>query len=328
MNVYIITEGGKNIGFGHITRCKSIYQAFRERNINPLFIVNGDQSVTDLIDDTNYKIFNWISEKDELYRLLENSDIAIIDSYLASYGTYKNISNLTRTPVYIDDNNRLEYPSGTVVNGSIYAEELDYPENENINYLLGIKYFPLRKAFWNVPKKKINSEIESIMITFGGDDLRELTPQVIKIARHSVPNVNINVVIGKGFSEKNIVKIKNKENENIRLNYNLSAKDMKNLMIESDIAISGCGQTLYELAATGTPTIGIGIAENQMNNITSWVDKGFIEYAGFWNDQVLEDKLQEKINILSKYKQRNKKYVIGKENISGNNSINIVNCLI
>ena len=32
MNVFIITEGTKNTGFGHITRCLSLYQAFEERN--------------------------------------------------------------------------------------------------------------------------------------------------------------------------------------------------------------------------------------------------------------------------------------------------------
>jgi spore coat polysaccharide biosynthesis predicted glycosyltransferase SpsG len=30
MNVVILTEGGKNIGFGHVARCSSIYQAFEQ----------------------------------------------------------------------------------------------------------------------------------------------------------------------------------------------------------------------------------------------------------------------------------------------------------
>ena len=40
MNVIILTEGGKDYGFGHVARCSSIYQAFRKFCITPQFIVN------------------------------------------------------------------------------------------------------------------------------------------------------------------------------------------------------------------------------------------------------------------------------------------------
>ena len=48
VNVFILTEGGKNIGFGHITRCTSIYEAFDEIDIPPQFIVNGDGDIENL----------------------------------------------------------------------------------------------------------------------------------------------------------------------------------------------------------------------------------------------------------------------------------------
>ena len=32
MKVFILTESGKNMGFGHITRCLSFYQAFEEKD--------------------------------------------------------------------------------------------------------------------------------------------------------------------------------------------------------------------------------------------------------------------------------------------------------
>jgi len=41
LKAFIITEGSKNIGFGHITRCISLYQAFEERGIIPEFIINN-----------------------------------------------------------------------------------------------------------------------------------------------------------------------------------------------------------------------------------------------------------------------------------------------
>jgi hypothetical protein len=69
MDVLILTEGGKNTGFGHIIRCISIYQAFEECGINPVLIINGDESyyrehvVTYLLENTEE--FNLVIERAE-----------------------------------------------------------------------------------------------------------------------------------------------------------------------------------------------------------------------------------------------------------------------
>ena len=42
MKVFIITEGGKDIGFGHITRCFSLYQAFEEKYFKVYSIKSGN----------------------------------------------------------------------------------------------------------------------------------------------------------------------------------------------------------------------------------------------------------------------------------------------
>ena len=92
MKVIILTEGGKNIGFGHITRCSALYQAFEEKGIIPEFIVNGDDSILDLLSDKRHQIFNWIEKKEYLFDYIKNADIVIIDSYLAEKDIYERIS--------------------------------------------------------------------------------------------------------------------------------------------------------------------------------------------------------------------------------------------
>ena len=52
-DVLILTEGGKDLGFGHITRCMAIYQAIEEIANSPEFIVNGDETIHDLLKDKN-----------------------------------------------------------------------------------------------------------------------------------------------------------------------------------------------------------------------------------------------------------------------------------
>jgi len=326
LEVIILTEGGENIGFGHITRCLSLYQAFEEKGIIPEFIVNGDKSILGLLSDKRYRIFNWVKEKEYLFNYIENADIVIIDSYLAKRDIYNRISKLVKVPVYIDDSKRLNYPKGIVVNGSIYAEELDYPKNNEITYLLGMKYALLRKEFWEVPKKEIKEEIESVMVTFGGNDMCNMTPRILKLLIEQFPGLKKNVVIGKSF--KNIREIENLKDNNTKLFYHPDAETMKNIMLESDIAISAAGQTLYELARIGVPTIAIAITDNQINNIKGWAKTGFIEYAGWWNGKNILNNINnclDKIKCFQLRKEKNLKEIL---HIDRKGSLRIVESIL
>jgi len=324
--VFILTEGGKNIGFGHITRCISLYQAFKEKGIIPEFIVNGDNSILNLLSDKKHQMFNWIKQKGYLFEHIKNADIVIIDSYLATKDIYDKISDLVKVPVYLDDNKRINYPKGIVVNGSIYAEQLDYPQNDGITYLLGTKYTPLRKEFWDVPEKEIKKEVESVMVTFGGDDMRNMTPKFLKLLIEEFPELKKNVIIGKSF--KNVKEIEKLKDNKTKLYYSANAETMKNIMLESDIVISAAGQTTYELAATMAPTIGIGVADNQMTNIKGWVETGFLEFAGWWNSEKIKDNMISIMKFYKEYENRCKKFEIARDSISRNGAENIIKVIL
>ena len=81
--------------------------------------------------------------------------------------------------VCIDDNIRLNYPQSIVVNVSLNSNEMNYPKNKNIKYLLGTKYTILRREFWSETNKKIKKNIKNIMVTFGGYDKNNLTSLVL-----------------------------------------------------------------------------------------------------------------------------------------------------
>ena len=277
MNVFILTEGSKNIGFGHITRCLSIYQAFKEKGIIPKLIVNGDESVKDLLRGTKHIFLKWHVDQTNLSKLIISADIALIDSYIADHDIYQRIAETIKVPVYIDDNSRINYPGGIVFNGTIFAEDIiRYPENDKITYLLGSKYTPLRREFWHVPAKKIRKRLKNIMITFGGDDYRNMTPAVLKLLAERYPMLIKRIIIGKGFQD--IKEIELLKDDKTELIFYPESEVMKSTMIESDIAISAAGQTLYELAKVGTPTIAVAVVKNQLNNVKGWQEAGFIEY--------------------------------------------------
>ena len=103
--VVIFTEGGDNIGFGHITRCSALYEELLERKIETVFVVYG-KNIEDILKEKNYINQDW-KDKEFLQNFLKKDDYVIIDSYLADLDIYEYISSNTSKCMYIDDNNKL-----------------------------------------------------------------------------------------------------------------------------------------------------------------------------------------------------------------------------
>lgn len=311
MQVFILTEGGKNKGFGHVVRCSSLYHAFELKNISPKFFINGDESIFPLLTEVDFSLKNWLNELPQF----NSSDIVIIDSYLANEELYKDIFSITQFIVSFDDNNRINYPGGIVINGNVLSEDINYNLENNIKYLLGSKYSCLRKEFWEINPIKINKTIENILVTLGGDDIRNLTPNILKLINEKFPQIKKTVIIGSSF--RNIHEIENECDKKTQLIYFPDSKEMLDAMINADIAISAGGQTTYEFARIGLPSIAISIAENQTDSILNWERLGFLEYAGLWDDKNLLYNLFDKINKLFNFECRKKKHYAGISIIDG-----------
>lgn len=304
MNVIILTEGGKNYGFGHVARCSSIYQAFRKFCITPQFIVNGDKSIDAILQNINYAIYDWQNME------FADDDIVIIDSYHAPLEFYQKIAKTTALAIYIDDNNRIDYPDGTVVNGTILAT------TRRKDALYGSKYIPLRQDFWNTKIIDVNDEIKNVLITLGGNDLRNLTPKILNLLKNE--DFAKKVIIGNSFD--NVGEIEEFDDELI---YSPDSRQMLEAMESTDLAISSAGQTLYELARVGVPTIAVGVVDNQINNIQNWQKQGFIEFAGFWDDDNLEENILAKLELLKDSALRKEKQNMGVSAVDGKGSIRI-----
>jgi len=291
MKVAIITEGFQGTGYGHLTRCLSIYQAFEEKGIQPLYIANCDEDGKKFIPDVNLMQINWIEQSEELIDIITNFDIAVIDSYLASIEIYEEIFNTVKEVIYIDDYIRLNYPPGIIVNGTIGAENLRYKKNEKHEYLLGIEYMPLRKEFWDVEiPKRNNIELKDILITFGAQDFRNLTPKVLEFLYNEFPKMNYHVVISNSFKPK-------LERNNITYYNSLNAEGMLNVMLKSDLAVTAAGQTTYELSRVGLPTVAIGVVDNQKFNLMGWLASGFIKDEIWFGDIHLLEKVERNIEL-------------------------------
>lgn len=89
MKISILTEGSSIVGFGHVTRCLSLLQAFQAKDLTVQLIVNGDYSIESLLVNVDYIILDWINDSNKLSNFLTMSDIVVVDSYYADASFYK-----------------------------------------------------------------------------------------------------------------------------------------------------------------------------------------------------------------------------------------------
>ncbi|NLJ91294.1 MAG: hypothetical protein GX323_10415 [Clostridiales bacterium] len=315
MKIKIFTEGGKDIGLGHISRCCSLYDEVYGRGIDVEFVIYGDISNLELLRERTVINDNWLSI-DYLNNYIEDSDYCIVDSYLASRDLYELISDKAKRALYIDDMARISYPSGIIVNPSLNTDNIIYPVNKKRNtYMLGYEYILIRTPFINAKRSNINKEVKEALITMGGSDIRGLTLEVMNSICIFYPNIKFNIIVNDMFQNLDI--IESRKLSNTELYYNVDEGLMSDLMIRSDIAITAAGQTIYELLSTSTPFIAIKIIENQNNNIDGLKKLNPNQAVIDFNDKYFIRKLKEQFKIMLNENERNKWINMYKDKIDG-----------
>ena len=308
MKILFLTEGGCDIGLGHVTRCIAVAKAIRDIDpgIEIKFVVKGEPQIQNFIEDSSLSpmIFDWCSQREQAYELASNSDATVVDSYIADKCLYDVLSERTSGKLLMfDDYKRLDYPAGIVVNPSVYGNEIDYPVNKAITYFLGRDYIILAQEFRDVPNKKINEQLKNILVTLGGSGSYGIFLDEL-----------ISFLDNRFDFTLNVVDIRSKR---------IDLAKMLDFMLEADLCISGGGQTINELLLVGLPAIGICLADNQLLNL-EWMHRArCIEYVGWYNDNRVKERLAEAVTRVSYYKERKRLSDIGKQITDGKGALKI-----
>ena len=266
---FIFTEGSHQIGLGHLMRCIALYDEMEKRNLKPMLIIHGDESIEGIIGNRNYVIDNWyINWPAYVKNTNLGKPCCIIDSYLAEESTYHEIQKFCNKALFIDDTNRLSYPKGIIVNPSLYGDRIQYSTKEGQVYLAGIRYIILRKEFQDMFLRKVNDRPHDVLVIIGGSDICNLTPRIINILnRPQYNHLEKNIVIGNSHNNISEIERNASQCKKTKLYYNLDAGDLAQLMKNCDYALTAAGQTVYELIAMQLPFSCFKIIDNQDINI-------------------------------------------------------------
>ena len=299
----ILTEAGEGIGFGHYTRCSAIQSYLIELGVvcEMMLNIKGDYELS----IKQGRQLDWLSAKGELLNLYQHYSVVLIDSYLASSADYTWIRQNFKKVISLDDYNRIIYNVDIIINPNVFASIINY-SNQTCSDIFGGKDFViLRNVFRKKGKRQIrlSQKINSIVVTVGGSDYRNILPEIITILKN-YKEFKIFVISGNTAIQK---KLQN-EFHKITILGLLTAEEMYAYFAKADLVISACGQTLHELASMGKPTIGICLDIDQEPNQQFYFENGFLTTKIQYEDLSL---IKEQILLLSDIKTREKVSGIG-----------------
>jgi UDP-2,4-diacetamido-2,4,6-trideoxy-beta-L-altropyranose hydrolase len=274
MKVVFRTTGGPLVGFGHVRRCLSLAHELRAAGADPVFLLDGDPSIVELVEACAFST-RYQPPHDDLEALGSlGARVLIADSYALSSEYFVAMQQAGAYVVAIDDLADCRLAADMVVNAGVCAEWLPYPRKHKTAYLLGPRFALLRPEFAMDPGPRDVGPVQRVLVTVGGSDPHGLAIRLATWAVDVLDCAQVDLVIGPFGATPG------DESRPAAIAIQRQPGNIRRLMLDADLALSGGGQTLYELAATGTPVVTVQIADNQASNIAGFAGAGTLVDAG------------------------------------------------
>lgn len=273
LTVAIVTDANSSIGMGHAVRCGAIASSLKKIGISVFFIVSDKESLQKMAQlghpvlSLNSEYKSIAAEGKKIIALLKEHSAGFVffDSYFASDSLFETVS--VQCPVGCFGYGK-NYKSGMslIVPYGVSSDAQWYRENfspEKTAVLFGSDYVPLRESFGNDFRTRGNAVPKNLLLTCGATDPLGIIPALINSIRTRDLGITIHAVIGQFFDIEELSGL-SLDTDGVVLHEGVS--DLSSVMSDADIAVSAGGMTLYELMASGVPTVAFSMADNQLGN--------------------------------------------------------------
>ena len=284
--------GGPYIGFGHLRRCWTLASLLREQAVDVQFVAASPEAGA-ILTGAGFAV-NIEAHPDSLdqtFRALRKAPPPMVcvvdDPYVPTAGL---LAVRQYAPALcIDDTCERFFPVDLVVNGSVGAETLPYHGEPDTRYLLGPSYILLRRSFARDPNRSAPPKaIHRVLVLMGGGETETLTQEIVMVITGLLPDVFVDVVSGPFGT---LPAFDGPRYRHVTVHR--APDDLRSFMLDADLAVSGGGQTAYELAATATPTLGIRLARNQAINLRGLAEAGALKDLGSPDDSGFDRRLAD-----------------------------------
>lgn len=291
------TRGNHKQGMGDVMGSLAIADAYRDSSPQDTiaFIVDNDKEAIDAVVAGAHKVEVVDNLDQEIARIKEiNPEVIVVNMLENNIERLRYFKQNTRLLVTIDD------PSSATRWADLKINTLYFTDDA----ITDPAYVALRKEFIQANKisKVIKEKVETILVTQGGADTYGFIPKIIGALDGIKADCQIDVVIGPAFKHhKELKETIDEGKRDFNIIYN--ATNMCQLMQRSDLAITGGGNTMFELACVGVPSIVICGEEFEEETADRMEKYGIVENLGF-GARVSPEKIYERVRLLIDDKSR------------------------
>ena len=302
MRIVFITEGGAEVGLGHMARCSALAQAAASAGSHVGFLVAPDAPVLALLRDTWTDVVSvpWATEPDAALDALRSreADVVVVDGYSARPEFLRALRSVAGQVVVVDDGADRLLPVDVVVNGGVSADRLPYRRTPDTVFLLGPRYALIEPRYAEPPRRSDNERVRRALICLGGGRNEDAVLTALGAVDAALDGCAVDVAVGP-FSDWPRLDAAVRSTRH-RVSIHRGRFGLADLMTAADVAISGAGVTLYELAATATPAVVVQMADNQVRNIEGFERAGAALAAGAAGEAVLGESFARALNRLAR----------------------------
>lgn len=298
MNLLIRADADHKIGHGHIMRCFALGQACKDRGGSVTFLSYCDsKSLRQRIIDEGFEfiaIDKSCPEPSDLDLVLkimskinqqkQSDSWLVLDGYHFNSEYQRTIKEAGYRLLVVDDTAHLDYYFADIIlNQNIYAKDLKYSCPAKTRLLLGSRYVLLRSEFivlkdWKRQKPK---RARHVLVTLGGADPDNMTLQIIDaLKKANISDIEVTVVVGASSPNLDLLKAAVADKP-FAMNILDNVKNMADLMVRADVAVSSGGSTCWEMSFMKLPFFTFVLADNQ-RDISNGVAKAGIAINCGW----------------------------------------------
>jgi UDP-2,4-diacetamido-2,4,6-trideoxy-beta-L-altropyranose hydrolase len=269
--ILCLCDGGKDIGFGHVSRCLALAEAFEEHGWTPRFAGRLIDGADELVAQAGYAVNLRplrAGEEDLMQVLLMcqkwGVTAVVLDSYVIRPNYLKRLNEVLPV-LLVDDYGALasdEYDHLVVLNPSVIPNKVSYPSARFV--MSGPRYIPLRRAIrLKRPKQlTLRPQVQRVLVTLGGGDSQNLTQRVVKAVAEVLPNVEVFAVVGRGYAWCDQL-AESVKSCGLGSRTIVQVSNLADLLAQADLIICGGGMTKFEASYMGVPALVISLNESQ-----------------------------------------------------------------
>ena len=282
-------DAGPCVGLGHLQRSLSLAGALRRRQIDSVFLVPALPAVREWVAATGCDVetaarapANAVEDLEQVNAACRARDchMVVVDSYHTDAAYLEQLGRRGLVVAMIDDHAAHPMPCRMVINAGAHAEQLRYEVPwPQTTLLLGPRYALLRQEFDGCAPRRPSPEVREVLVMAGGGDAGALLARLLETVDTVNGSFEVKAVVGpfvevEGTLEALAARCRR------RVQLVRQPREVRALMCQADAAVSAAGQTLYELACAGCPTVAIEMADNQRPQLRALAARGCVVDAG------------------------------------------------